>query len=227
MAISEKKYEQLFSEAQADAIRLRKERDAALNRARNFENDANQEHTEKLLLRNECIRLREAHGVMAGFIESLPDEIPPEVNAAENAVFPTERPKASGCPYTDSETRKELLAAEIRIDELGDVVTDREARIVQLEGFLRDRNKVCEGLAEDLTRALIARGEHSILLERLQATEAERDRLRASLTEVAAVVELGGPNVLRDVNRIARSTLGWGSAALAPDEVTERKDGAK
>jgi hypothetical protein len=199
MQISEKQYEQ----AQADAIRLRQERDAALDRAIKFEDTANQEYAEKLLLRNECIRLREAHGVLAGFIESLPDEIPPEVNAAENAVFPPERPKASGCPYTDSDTRKELAAAEIRIDELG-------AEKAALQHAVSDIKAVNEKLEAERDRLREA------AVELLEVADLRGD---AALPYPADDPRLW----------TARMQQAWDDlrAALAGDEAIERKDGGK
>jgi hypothetical protein len=125
--IPESKYQLMFDEAQADAIRFRKERDQALEdlrvtqsalgdekatvarqqrriddllrannaeleKRRKFETEANQEYCERLLLRQECIRLREAHSVLASHIEeahgNADEAIPDELSDAMNAVFP-------------------------------------------------------------------------------------------------------------------------------------------
>ena len=70
--MTEASWKALFDEAQADAIRIRQERDALQRRCdellvannqevarrRGFEEEANQAETEKFLLRNECTRLR-------------------------------------------------------------------------------------------------------------------------------------------------------------------------
>jgi hypothetical protein len=84
------KLAQARREAAARATELLEANNAEVNRRRGFEAEASQEHAEKLLLRNECIRLRDAHSVLAGFIEGLPENItaPPEVTASMDAVFP-------------------------------------------------------------------------------------------------------------------------------------------
>lgn len=58
---------------------------AEVERRRRSEAEANQAHTEKTLLRNELMRLRSAHEVLAAFIEGVGVEIPPKVRVAMEA----------------------------------------------------------------------------------------------------------------------------------------------
>ncbi len=101
---------------------------AEVNRRRKFEGEAAQEYVEKLLLRNECIRLRDAHGILAGFIEGLPEEIeaPEAVAAAMDAAFPLER-KAAGADESDRDRmdRLEGCIVEVRNGETGRLILGR------------------------------------------------------------------------------------------------------
>lgn len=86
-----------------EAIRTRNLAQAAsvkdLELRRNWEAEANQEHADAILWRNECMRLRENLSTLATFIEAShqnSDElIPDELAAAMEAVFPPESLEAS------------------------------------------------------------------------------------------------------------------------------------
>ena len=64
--------------------------DAELRRRRRFEEEANQLHAEKILLRNECARLRNAVSTLANFLDTLQIAVPNEVQSAAEALFPKE-----------------------------------------------------------------------------------------------------------------------------------------
>lgn len=81
----------------AEVERLRKRVDellaannAEVSKRRKFEDEANQSHAESILLRNECIRLREINSALSSFIERIADDIPNDIVQAIDAVFPTE-----------------------------------------------------------------------------------------------------------------------------------------
>jgi hypothetical protein len=86
--------------ARAEAAWQNRERDLltqnnlSLEKARRFEDEANQDHCDALLWRTEVKRLRESHSKLAGFIEEChknAGEAPPEEIVAEmDAVFPPE-----------------------------------------------------------------------------------------------------------------------------------------
>ena len=66
---------------------------AEVERRRGFESEANQAYCELLLLRGECIRLREQNAILSGFIEGAHNGndgsvVPDEVLETMNAVFP-------------------------------------------------------------------------------------------------------------------------------------------
>jgi DNA repair exonuclease SbcCD ATPase subunit len=65
-----------------------------MQRRRKFENEASQAHVDTILLRNECIRLREVVSTLAGFIEeahkNADEEIPADIAEAMEALFPPE-----------------------------------------------------------------------------------------------------------------------------------------
>jgi hypothetical protein len=84
------KQRQAREKAEARVTELLEANTAEVTRRRGFETEANQAYCESRLLRNECIRLREVHSVLAGFIEGIPENIhiPDEVIKALAAVFP-------------------------------------------------------------------------------------------------------------------------------------------
>lgn len=57
-------------------------------RAQAQENELNQAHCEKLLLRNECARLRDLAQELLQFIEDVHGEAPPHIQQLVDAVFP-------------------------------------------------------------------------------------------------------------------------------------------
>lgn len=67
---------------------------AEVERRRRFEQEANEEHAEYLLVRNECIRLREQLCTLAAFIDECHrnsgERIPGEIADAMEAYFPPE-----------------------------------------------------------------------------------------------------------------------------------------
>ena len=101
---------------------------AELQRRRGFEDEANQAHCELILLRNECIRLRELNSVLSGFIErtrpAAPyNAVPEEVAQAIDAVFPLEvaalMPRGDGtrvqhiCAMMDTKSFSDYLIANL------------------------------------------------------------------------------------------------------------------
>lgn len=71
---------------------LRRELAAVYEKARQFEDEANQEFCERQLLRAECIRLRESHTRMSAFIEqahrNADEEVPEGIADEMEACFP-------------------------------------------------------------------------------------------------------------------------------------------
>ena len=63
-------------------------------RAQAQENELNQAHCEKLLLRNECARLRDLGQELAQFLEDVHGEAPPHVQELVDAVFPPDETAA-------------------------------------------------------------------------------------------------------------------------------------
>lgn len=68
-----------------------------IDKRRKFEAEANQQHCEIILLRNECIRLRNVIEHLADFIEECHensgDPIPEEIQADIDAIFPKDESK--------------------------------------------------------------------------------------------------------------------------------------
>lgn len=62
-------------------------------RQEEFEREANENYAESCLFRNEAARLRENLAVVSSFVESLDVDIPEEVQAAIDTIYP---PPAAG-----------------------------------------------------------------------------------------------------------------------------------
>ncbi len=83
-------------------------------RKQTFEQEANQEYREKLLLRNECIRLSDAMAVLSAFIWERGGPLPTAVLAAMDTYFPAEiarvfPPRDNGAPTPGADQGGSLL----------------------------------------------------------------------------------------------------------------------
>ena len=114
---------------------------------RKFENEANQAYAEQLLLRNECIRLRDVVCTLSTFIEEShangDEEIPEGIRIAIDSVFPPEA-------RTDTERLDKL---QTLTDEEGDdVVIESDGTLWTVSGIESGRGPTLRAALDDLLR---------------------------------------------------------------------------